>query len=281
MNWGIGGQTYFPLVAFPLMRRQLCHTPTLYFSMWPWPKMYQKCSSAPGWTLLDSNGNQIKTEMSLTVKFAQGRGGGGGITWELDMLTRSFKFIYRNIRHFEPHYQWYHRISEQTVGGRCCDNGGRRKSPNITPWRMCLRAVDEKDVSLPLGLSVFVVAWEGRVGGSTKGDRLWSIFYTSDISHQPSVSSSALSKWIFLNPWCSPNHRARSTSEGLFSILSSLTLWRLLLNHYVYTMYSPTSNFVFEQRVGRVLKCLGRRCGEVCPIINFFPFYAFPKCFRF
>ena len=89
------------------------------------------------------------------------------------------------------------------------------------------------------------------------------------------------SKWIFLNPWCSPNHRARSTSEGLFSILSSLTLWRLLLNHYVYTMYSPTSNFVFEQRVGRVLKCLGRRCGEVCPIINFFPFYAFPKCFRF
>ena len=39
------------------------------------------------------------------------------------------------------------------------------KAPNIAPRRMCLRVADEKDVSLPLGLRVFVVACEERRGG--------------------------------------------------------------------------------------------------------------------
>ena len=38
------------------------------------------------------------------------------------------------------------------------------KAPNIAPRRMCLRVADEKDVSLPLGLRVFVVACEEREG---------------------------------------------------------------------------------------------------------------------
>ena len=50
--------------------------------------MYQKCSSAPGWTLLDSNGNQIKTrDVTYGQICAHGRGG-WGITSELDMLTK-------------------------------------------------------------------------------------------------------------------------------------------------------------------------------------------------
>ena len=42
------------------------------------------------------------------------------------------------------------------------------KAPNIAPRRMCLRVADEKDVSLPLGLRVFVVACEERGEGDNK-----------------------------------------------------------------------------------------------------------------
>ena len=53
---------------------------------------------------IDSNGNQIKTEMSLTVKFAR-TGWVGGNNMRVGYVDqRPFKLISRNIQHFGPHY---------------------------------------------------------------------------------------------------------------------------------------------------------------------------------
>ena len=49
---------------------------------------------------IDSNGNQIKTEMSLMVKFARTRGAVGNNMRVGYVDQRSFKLIYRNIQLF-------------------------------------------------------------------------------------------------------------------------------------------------------------------------------------
>ena len=68
-----GGQTYFPLLAFQLMHHQLSSTFLLDVH-----KVHKlnKCSVVlmGHWVEMmhiDSNGNQIKTEMSLTLKFVR------------------------------------------------------------------------------------------------------------------------------------------------------------------------------------------------------------------
>ena len=132
------------------------------------------------------------------------REGRGGITWELDMLTRGHLSWFTGTFNFSilPNLRDYFNIFPNGFVGDVI-----AKAPNIAPRRMCLRVADEKDVSLPLGLRVFVVACEEREGrGTTKGDRLWYIFYTSDIPHQPwvsQVSAAPHSNWIFLTLWCS------------------------------------------------------------------------------
>ena len=56
------------------------------------------------------------------------------------------------------------------------------KAPNIAPRRMCLRVADEKDVSLPLGLRVFVVACE-REGGGQQKETDCDTYFTPLTSH--------------------------------------------------------------------------------------------------
>ena len=135
------------------------------------------------------------------------REGRGGITWELDMLTRGHLSWFTGTFNFSiAKFTWlFWHIPQMAGNGFVGDVIA--KAPNIAPRRMCLRVADEKDVSLPLGLRVFVVACEEREGrGTTKGDRLWYIFYTSDIPHQPwvtQVSTAPHSNWIFLTLWSS------------------------------------------------------------------------------
>ena len=57
------------------------------------------------------------------------------------------------------------------------------KAPNIAPRRMCLRVADEKDVSLPLGLRVFVVACEERGEGGQQKETDCDTYFTPLTSH--------------------------------------------------------------------------------------------------